>query len=63
MFEKIGGRKFLALVIALSVVVVFFALGKIAEANMIDSLKWIVGIYVAGNVGDSIAAVFTKPSA
>lgn len=61
MFEAIGGRKFLACLIALVIGVVFFALGRIGEAGFIELLKWTIVIYIGGNVASDVAAIFQKP--
>lgn len=57
-FDAVGGRKFLACLIALVIGVIFFALGRIEQAGFIDLLKWTVVIYIGGNVASDVAAIF-----
>lgn len=60
-FDLIGGRKFLACLIALAIGVVFFALGRIAEAAFVELLKWTLIVYIGGNVASDVAIIFQRP--
>lgn len=61
LFESLGGRKFLACVIALAIGVVFFAVGRIEQGGFLDLLKWTVAVYIGGNVASDVAAIFQRP--
>ena len=41
------------IVIGLIAGIVFFALGKLDAAQWLSQSAWVLGLYMAGNVGDS----------
>lgn len=61
MFELLGGRKFVSCVIALAISVIFFAVGKIDQSGFVDLLKWVVVVYIGGNVVADIATRIHRP--
>lgn len=46
-------RKFALACAGLIVGIVFFALGKLDAAQWLSQSAWVLGLYMAGNVGDS----------
>ena len=61
-FEKIGGRKLVACLIALVAAIVFFALQKMSEPGFLDLVKWALIVYIGGNVTTDVATMFKKPA-
>jgi hypothetical protein len=46
-------RKFALACAGLIAGIVFFALGKLDAAQWLSQSAWVLGLYMAGNVGDS----------
>ncbi|MBO9717510.1 MAG: hypothetical protein J7507_12060 [Pseudoxanthomonas sp.] len=53
---RYASRKFLLAVAAFLAGVVFFALGKLTAAEWADFTRWVLALYLAGNVGDSFVS-------
>lgn len=50
---RYASRKFLLACAAWLAGVVFFSIGKIDAAQWLSQSAWVLGLYMAGNVGDS----------
>jgi outer membrane lipopolysaccharide assembly protein LptE/RlpB len=55
MDRRYASRKFLLAVAAFLAACGFLLAGKIDAAQWIAFVEWIVGLYMAGNVGDTVA--------
>lgn len=53
MSARYASRKFLLACAGLIAGIVFFALGKLDAAQWLSQSAWVLGLYMAGNVGDS----------
>ena len=53
--SRYASRKFLLAAVAFAAGVVFFALGKLDAAQWLSQSAWVLGLYMAGNVGDTAA--------
>lgn len=53
MDRRFASRKFLLAAAAFVGGVVFFALGKLTAAEWSDFTRWVVALYLAGNIGDT----------
>lgn len=53
--RRFASRKFRIAVGVLVVAWVAFPFGLFTSAELLDFSKWIVGLYMAGNVGDTAA--------
>lgn len=53
--SRYASRKFVLAATAFVVGVVFFALGKLDAAQWLSQSAWVLGLYMAGNVGDTAA--------
>lgn len=51
--SRYASRKFLLACAGLIAGIVFFALGKLDAAQWLSQSAWVLGLYMAGNVGDS----------
>lgn len=51
--KRFASRKFLLAAVAFVGGVVFFALGKLTAAEWSDFTRWVLALYLAGNVGDT----------
>ena len=51
--SRYASRKFLLACAGLTAGIVFFALGKLDAAQWLSQSAWVLGLYMAGNVGDS----------
>lgn len=49
---RYASRKFLLAACAFAVGVVFFSLGKLDAAQWMSQSAWVLGLYLAANVGD-----------
>ena len=58
---RYASRKFLLACAALLAGIVFFALGKIDAAQWLSQSAWVLGLYMAGNVGDTAVTKGTTP--
>lgn len=58
MDKRYASRKFLLACVAFASGLVFFALGKLDAAQWLSQSAWVLGLYMAGNVGDQAV---TKP--
>ncbi len=54
--SRYESRKFLLACATSAAVTAFFALAKLTPAEYIDSLKWIVGLYLGANVAQKATA-------
>lgn len=52
MIDKLKSRKLLIVSILFVVATVFLATSFLTGAQWIDFIKWLFGLYVAGNVGE-----------
>jgi uncharacterized membrane protein YiaA len=52
MDNRYASRKFLLACAAFVAGLVFFAIGKIDAAQWLSQSAWVLGLYLAGNVGD-----------
>jgi hypothetical protein len=50
--NRYASRKFLLACAAFVAGLVFFAMGKIDAAQWLSQSAWVLGLYLAGNVGD-----------
>jgi hypothetical protein len=50
--NRYASRKFLLACAAFVAGLVFFAIGKIDAAQWLSQSAWVLGLYLAGNVGD-----------
>jgi hypothetical protein len=55
MSPRYASRKFLLACASCAAGVVFFALGKMDAPQWISFTTWVLGLYMAGNVGDTAA--------
>ncbi|MCM2311387.1 MAG: hypothetical protein NDI84_08290 [Steroidobacteraceae bacterium] len=55
MNTRFASRKFILASAAFLAGVVFFAIGKIDATQWLSQCAWCVGLYMAGNVGDTAA--------
>jgi type IV secretory pathway VirB2 component (pilin) len=55
MATRYASRKFLLAVAAFLAACAFLLAGKLDAAQWIGFVEWIVGLYMAGNVGDTVA--------
>jgi hypothetical protein len=53
MDTRYASRKFVLSCVLVAMAAVAFALGLIAPEQFLDYTKWILGLYMAGNVGDT----------
>ncbi len=53
--KRFLSRKFQLCVAAFLFATVFFGLDMLASAEWMDYTRWIVGLYLAGNIGDTVA--------
>lgn len=60
MFDRLGGRKIVACLVAIVSGIVFFALSRLSENGFIDLLKWTVLVYIGGNVASDVAAIIGR---
>ena len=51
--ERFASRKFILACVAFVAGMAFFALGTIDAAQWLSQSAWVLGLYMAGNVGDS----------
>lgn len=51
--RRFASRKFLLACAGLITGIVFFALGKLDAAQWLSQSAWVLGLCMAGNVGDS----------
>jgi uncharacterized membrane protein YiaA len=51
--ERYASRKFILACVAFVAGLACFALGKIDAAQWLSQSAWVLGLYMAGNVGDS----------
>lgn len=54
--KRYASRKFILACAAFLAGLVFFAIGKIDAAQWLSQVAWVLGLYMAGNVGDTAAA-------
>lgn len=59
--SRYASRKFLLTCAAFVVGVVFFAIGMLTAAQWLSYETWVVGLYMAGNVGDSAVTPKASP--
>lgn len=52
---RYASRKFLLASVAFAAGVMFFALGRLDAAQWLSQSAWVLGLYMAGNVGDTAA--------
>ena len=52
---RYASRKFILACVAFMAGVGFFMAGKIDAAQWLSQSAWVLGLYMAGNVGDSVA--------
>lgn len=53
--SRYASRKFILASVVFVAGIVFFALGKIDAAQWLSQSAWVLGLYMAGNVGDTAA--------
>lgn len=53
--ERFASRKFLLALLTLLLGTAFFALGKLTADQWSSLISWVLGLYMAGNVGDTAA--------
>lgn len=53
--RRYASRKFLLACAAFLAGLVLLALGKITSQQWVDFTQWIVGLYMVGNIGDTVA--------
>lgn len=58
MDKRFASRKFLLAVVAFLAACGFLLGGRIDSAQWVNFVQWIVGLYMAGNVGDTAAEKF-----
>ncbi|MGZ6362411.1 MAG: hypothetical protein ACXWP0_12115, partial [Ktedonobacterales bacterium] len=58
----LGGRKFCLVVACLALAVTAIALDIQVPADLLDFIKWVVGLYMAGNVGKTLVTKVTGNS-
>ena len=51
--RRFASRKFLLACAGLIAGIVFFALGRLDAVQWLSQSVWVLGLYMAGNVGDS----------
>jgi uncharacterized membrane protein YiaA len=54
--NRYASRKFILACAAFVAGLVFFALGMLDAAQWLSQSAWVLGLYMAGNVGDTSAA-------
>jgi hypothetical protein len=53
--KRYASRKFLLACAAFGAGLLFFAMGKLDAAQWLSQSAWVLGLYMAGNVGDTAA--------
>lgn len=51
--NRYASRKFILACVAFLAGLIFFALGKLDAAQWLSQSAWVLGLYMAGNVGDT----------
>lgn len=59
MDTRYASRKFILACVAFIAGIVFFALGRLDPAQWLSQSAWVLGLYMAGNVGDTAATKVT----
>lgn len=59
--ERYASRKFLIACAAFAAGVAFFALGRLTADQWVSLTTWVLGLYMAGNVGDTAVTPKEKP--
>lgn len=53
--ENFGGRKFILSILAFITIFVLTLTGGLNADQFLDAIKWIIGLFVVGNVGAYVA--------
>jgi hypothetical protein len=54
-FERFASRKFILACAALLAGTAFFSLGMMSAEQWLSQSAWVLGLYMAGNIGDTVA--------
>ena len=60
MIEKLGGRKYTLAVLILVSGAVYGIVTKVPFSQFVDLVKWVLGLFIAGNVGAYLTTELKK---
>jgi hypothetical protein len=59
--QRFRSRKFMLAMLSFVMSSAWLALGMIDALQWVDITKWVLGLYLAGNVGDTAAERLARP--